>query len=157
MVLEVIVDISTAEVDRPFDYEGDDVPLGSRVSVSFGNKRTVGFVVGKKEKSDYPNLKRAEYLDTPVNDEQLFLMNTMREKYNLRHIDVLRLFIPVKLRDERDPEAKKLFLSFNSSLSDDQVAEAVKRAKNKRKPSNFCAARTGNTIRCFAKPSARER
>ena len=49
MVLEVIVDISTAEVDRPFDYEGDDVPLGSRVSVSFGNKRTVGFVVGKKK------------------------------------------------------------------------------------------------------------
>ena len=33
MVLEVIVDISTAEIDRPFDYEGEDVPLGSRVSV----------------------------------------------------------------------------------------------------------------------------
>lgn len=150
MMLEVIVDISAAEVDRPFDYEGDDVPLGSRVSVSFGNKRTVGFVVGKKEKSDYPNLKRAEYLDTPVNDEQLFLMNTMREKYNLRHIDVLRLFIPVKLRDERDPEAKKLFLSFNSSLTDDQVAEAVKRAKKQAEAVEFLRGKDGeyNSVLC---------
>ena len=49
MVLEVIVDISTAEVDRPFDYEGEDVPLGSRVAVPFGPMRKVGFVVGKKE------------------------------------------------------------------------------------------------------------
>ena len=115
MVLEVIVDISTAEVDRPFDYEGEDMPLGSRVAVDFGKKRLVGFVIGKKDTSDYPNLKHAEYLDTPVNAEQLALMDMMREKYNLRHIDVLRLFIPAKLRDERDPEAKRIFLTLSES------------------------------------------
>lgn len=129
MVLEVIVDISTSEIDRPFDYEGDDVPVGSRVAVGFGNKRTVGFVVGKKAESDYPNLKRAEYLDTPVSAEQLRLMEYMRENYNLRHIDVLRLFVPSKLRDERDPETKKLFLALNPELSGEALSKAVSRAK----------------------------
>ena len=103
MVLEVIVDISTAEIDRPFDYEGEDVPLGSRVAVEFAHRNTVGFVIGKKEKSDFQNLKTARYLDTPVSAEQLSLMNEMRRRYNLRHIDVLRLFIAAKLREERDP------------------------------------------------------
>ena len=103
MVLEVIVDISTAEIDRPFDYEGEDVPLGSRVAVSFAGRNAVGFAIGKKLSSDFPELKRAKYLDTPISEEQLALMNAMREKYNLRHIDVLRLFVPSKLREERDP------------------------------------------------------
>ena len=116
MVLEVIVDISTAEIDRPFDYEGDDVPLGSRVSVEFSRRRTIGFVIGKKEKSDFPGLKKATYLDTPVTPEQLKLMDAMRERYNLRHIDVLRLFIPAKLREERDPEFKRIYLTAAKGL-----------------------------------------
>ena len=57
MILEVIVDISTNDIDRTFDYEGDDVPIGSRVVVEFGKKRIIGFVIGKKEKpDDYRNL-----------------------------------------------------------------------------------------------------
>lgn len=38
MILEVIVNISNSDVDRTFDYEGDDVPIGSRVVVEFGKK-----------------------------------------------------------------------------------------------------------------------
>ncbi|UKI21406.1 MAG: hypothetical protein L6V83_00140 [Christensenella sp.] len=48
MILEVIVDISNSDVDRTFDYEGPDVPIGSRVVVEFGKKRLIGFVIGKK-------------------------------------------------------------------------------------------------------------
>ena len=50
MILEVIVNISNSDVDRTFDYEGDDVPIGSRVVVEFGKKRLIGFVIGKKRK-----------------------------------------------------------------------------------------------------------
>ena len=129
MVLEVIVDISTAEIDRPFDYEGEDVPLGSRVAVSFAGRNAVGFVIGKKLSSDFPELKRAKYLDTPISEEQLALMNAMREKYNLRHIDVLRLFVPSKLREERDPEYKRIFLT---AAEDENAEETLKRAPRQR-------------------------
>ena len=94
MVLEVIVDISTAEIDRPFDYEGDDIPVGSRVAVPFGPRRKIGFVIGKKQTSEFPSLKRAEYIDTPVDEKQLELAAFMRKAYNLRYIDVLRLLVP---------------------------------------------------------------
>ena len=132
MVLEVIVDISTAEIDRPFDYEGEDMPLGSRVAVDFGRKHTVGFVVGKKQSSEFPDLKKARLLDTPVNSEQLALMTAMREKYFLRHIDVLRLFVPSKLRDERDPELGRIYLSAAADPYDEEVSAALKRAPRQR-------------------------
>ena len=150
MVLEVIVDISTADVDRPFDYEGEDMPAGSRVAVVFGNKRLIGFVVGKKDKSDYPNLKRAEYLDTPVNAEQLALMNEMRARYNLRHIDVLRLFVPAKLRDERDPEAKRLYLCLAAEPSAAEMKAALGRAPKQAEAVEYLAERDGeyNSVLC---------
>ena len=150
MVLEVIVDISTAEIDRPFDYEGDDVPLGSRVAVEFARRNTVGFVVGKKEKSDFPTLKRARYLDTPVNAEQLSLMNGMRSKYNLRHIDVLRLFVPAKLRDERDPEFKRIFLTAADGMDEEAVAVALKRAPRQREALEFLKKSGGEYLSVLA-------
>ena len=115
MILEVIVNISNSDVDRPFDYEGDDVPIGSRVVVEFGKKRLIGFVIGKKEKSEFSDLKRAQYLDSPISPEQLGLMNFMRKTYNLRYIDVLRLFVPQQLREEKDPEYTRIFLTVDDS------------------------------------------
>ncbi len=117
MVLEVIVDISHSQIDRTFDYEGVDCPLGSRVSVEFGKKRLIGFVIGKKQASTFENLKEAKYIDTPISDEQLKLLQFMRNKYNLRFIDVLRLFVPSKLREEKDPEYTRIFLSVNQENS----------------------------------------
>lgn len=116
MILEVIVDISNSEVDRTFDYEGDDIPVGSRVVVEFGRKRLIGFVVSKKEKSEFEKLKKAVLLDTPIDSKQLELLNYMRKNYNLKHIDVLRLFVPLKLRDEKDPESTRLFLSLDENI-----------------------------------------
>lgn len=146
MVLEVIVDISTAEIDRPFDYEGEDVPLGSRVAVEFAHRNTVGFVIGKKEKSDFQNLKTARYLDTPMSAEQLSLMNEMRRRYNLRHIDVLRLFIPAKLREERDPEFKRIYLTAAEGLDDEAVVVALKRAPRQREALEHLKTRGGEYL-----------
>lgn len=143
MVLEVIVDISTAEIDRPFDYEGEDVPLGSRVAVSFAGRNAVGFVIGKKLSSDFPELKRAKYLDTPISEEQLSLMNAMREKYNLRHIDVLRLFVPSKLREERDPEYKRIFLT---ATEVENAEETLKRAPRQREALEYLLKSGGDYL-----------
>ncbi len=125
MILEVIVDISSAEIDRTFDYLGDDIPLGSRVSVEFGKKRLLGFVIGKKEKSDFENLKKATLIDTPIDEKQLQLMDYMRGKYNLRYIDVLRLFLPTKLREERNPEYTRIYLKPVGSLSYDEAMKTI--------------------------------
>ena len=121
MILEVIVDISSAEVDRSFDYLGDDIPLGSRVSVEFGKKRLLGFVIGKKDSSNFPNLKKATFIDSPIDEKQLKLMEFMRSKYNLRYIDVLRLFLPTKLREEKNPEYTRIYLSPNDEYSYDEA------------------------------------
>ena len=113
MILKVIVDISTNAIDRTFDYIGEDIPVGSRVSVPFGPKRLIGFVVDKSETSDFElsKLKTAKYLDTPIDDSQLSLLKFMVKRYNLRMIDVLRLFIPSKLRKETAPQSTRIYLS----------------------------------------------
>lgn len=127
MILKVIVDISTSDIDRAFDYVGEDIPIGSRVSVEFGRRRTIGFVIDKSETTDVSTskLKAATLLDTPVDSEQLSLMHFMRERYHLRYIDVLRLFIPSKLRDERDPEYKRKFLKLNPDYTADELKVLV--------------------------------
>jgi len=125
MVLEVIVDLSNDSIDRTFDYEGDDIPIGSRVAVDFGKNHLIGFVIGKKEKSEFKNLRKAKFLDTPINLEQLSLMDFMRKSYNLRYIDVLRLFVPAKLREERDPEYTQLFLELDKTKSIEELKAII--------------------------------
>ncbi len=110
MVAEVIVDISTSEVDKVFDYSLDgspDIRAGFRVLVPFGRMSVEGYVVGVKESSDYlglkPITKRLD--DYPViSEEMLALMNFMTAKYHLRKVDVLRLFIPAQMRGGRVKE-----------------------------------------------------
>lgn len=147
MILEVIVDISTSEIDRTFDYEGDDMPIGSRVSVEFGTKRIIGFVIGKKNESQFSSLKKAKYIDSPISPEQLGLMNFMRERYNLRYIDVLRLFIPAKLREEKDPEYTRKFLTVDDSRTLDELKEIVgKRSQKQQESLDFIASNGGQFL-----------
>lgn len=147
MILEVIVNISNSDVDRTFDYEGDDVPIGSRVVVEFGKKRLIGFVIGKKEKSEFSDLKRAQYLDSPISPEQLGLMNFMRKTYNLRYIDVLRLFVPQQLREEKDPEYTRKFLTADDSKTLEKLKEIVgKRAEKQQQALDYIASNGGQFL-----------
>lgn len=147
MILEVIVNISNSDVDRTFDYESDDVPIGSRVVVEFGKKRLIGFVIGKKEKSEFSDLKRAQYLDSPISPEQLGLMNFMRKTYNLRYIDVLRLFVPQQLREEKDPEYTRKFLTVDDSKTLEKLKEIVgKRAEKQQQALDYIAANSGQFL-----------
>lgn len=147
MILEVIVNISTNDVDRTFDYIGDDVPIGSRVVVEFGKKRLIGFVIGKKDKSEFSDLKKAQYLDSPVSPEQLGLMSFMRKTYNLRYIDVLRLFVPQQLREEKDPEYTRKFLTVDDSKSLEELKEIVgKRAEKQQQALDYIASNGGQFL-----------
>ena len=104
MVASVIVDISSSEVDKIFEYSIPsclDVKLGDRVSVPFGHGRVEGFCIAIKEVADTSKeLKEIiSVLDTysAITPEMLELMDYMRGKYYVRRVDCLRLFIPSKI------------------------------------------------------------
>lgn len=117
MIAEIIVDISNSEVDRIFDYSftQKEVVRGSRVSVPFGSRKIEGYVIGIKDKTDVPDGKLKEICevldDRPViSEEMMTLAGFMCERYHLRMVDVLRLFIPSQMRGGRIKELKKRFV-----------------------------------------------
>ncbi len=105
MYAQVIVDILNSEVDKEFDYGipiNLAVRLGDRVLVPFGNKQIEGFVVGFSDKVDYDPNKVKDIIaildeEPIIKPEMLELMNILVDKYFLRKIDALRLFIPSAL------------------------------------------------------------
>ena len=50
---EVIVDISSSNVDKIFDYQLTlDIPVGSRVLVPFGARQIEGYIINVKNESN---------------------------------------------------------------------------------------------------------
>lgn len=137
MIAKVIVDISTSEVDRVFDYEIPSnltVHKGDRVRVPFGNKRIEGFCIDITELSDCATLKRVDsVLDdfTAITPEMLDLMQFMKARFYLRYVDSLRLFIPSKLRGGRVKDYVKYYLSLNPAFTKEEIASRISpRAKS---------------------------
>ena len=124
MIAKVIVDISSSEVDRVFDYETiDGVERGSLVSVPFGRQSLEGYVIGLSETTDVPKdkLKKISGVidDRPIiSDEFLGLCDHMTERFHLRKIDVFRLFLPTKLRCGRIKALEKNFLSVSPEYAE---------------------------------------
>lgn len=104
MIYNVIADISNSEVDRIFDYTGPQgIPVGSRVYVPFGNRTIEGFVIGVSEESSCPKDKLKNVYgvideEPVILPEMLGLSDFMRQRYHLRMVDCLRLFIPAEMR-----------------------------------------------------------
>ncbi|MDD4839489.1 MAG: primosomal protein N' [Clostridia bacterium] len=146
MIYEVIVDLATNDLDRTFDYFGDDISLGSRVVVEFGRKKMVGFVIGEKETTQYPDKIKpiVKVLDTPIVSEMLELMHFMKKKYNLRFIDALRLFVPSKMRSDATCELQRVFITINNDID---VAASIEklsaRAEKQRETLEYLARGEG--------------
>ena len=138
MIYEVIVDISTSQTDKVFDYKGEDIEVGSRVAVPFGNRTIEGFVVGQKEASDVPPQKLKSIqrqLDdfTAINLDMLDLCAYMRKKNHLRLVDALRLAIPSEMRQNRIAPLVKRKAKLNGLLTEEQIfATLSKTAKTQR-------------------------
>ncbi|MEG1964087.1 MAG: primosomal protein N' [Clostridia bacterium] len=127
MIAEVIVDISTSEIDKIFDYEIPqtlDIVAGDRVGVPFGNQTIEGFCVNIKQTSECKTLKPIKSkLDsfTALSKEMLDLMYFMKQKYNIRYVDSLRLTIPSSLRGKQNKTLQKNFLELNQNFSVEQL------------------------------------
>ncbi|MCL2234441.1 MAG: primosomal protein N' [Firmicutes bacterium] len=133
MFASVIVDISNSNVDKIFDYSISThaVKKGHRVLVPFGSQTVEGYVVDLKEETTYERVKVKDIIsvidDNPVITEELFLLShEMRRKYNLRFVDVLRLFIPSQMRQGRVKELKKQFVSISEGFADEDPTQFIK-------------------------------
>lgn len=133
MVAQVIVDISTADVDKIFDYavpEAMDVACGDRVFVSFGAKRIEGIVVGLKESSDWkgelkPIVGKADAF-TAVIPEMVKLMSFLAERFFLRKADCLRLFVPAQMRGGKVRELERTAACLNPCKDLDEMMESLR-------------------------------
>jgi len=102
---QVLVNIGTRSINKAFSYtiplHLDDVGIGWRVLVPFGNRKLEGFIIHviDEELPDQPELKPIiDILDNDVWFDE-HMMNTARsisEYYLCNLVDAMRLFIPGK-------------------------------------------------------------
>ena len=136
MVAEVIVDISNGNVDRIFDYLVEEgILAGMRVQVPFGRKVTEGYVIALKEKRSYEYEQKS--IIKPLEDfqaittEMLDLMWHMRQRYNLRLVDIIRLFVPSGMRSGRTNELKRLYAELNPEWNSDEIISKLRKNADK--------------------------
>ena len=134
MIVQVIVDIAHSEVDKIFDYDCrvDNVTVGSRVIVPFGNMKIEGVVIGVKDKSDLPaeRLKpvlRALDFVPAITLEGLALMRFMANKYHLPNAAILRLFLPTEMRKGKVREKLVSFAFLNEREKADELLLSLKK------------------------------
>ncbi len=125
MYAKVIVDISNNDLDRIFDYSvGELSPEpGCRVAVPFGQRQIEGYVIELMDSTDCPKEKIKQIIsiidDYPViTKEMMALMYFMRERYHLRTIDALRLFIPTQMREGKVKELNRKYVSINMEIAE---------------------------------------
>ncbi|WP_368929465.1 primosomal protein N' [Bacillus pumilus] len=148
MIAEVIVDVTTKAIDRPFDYRVPDrfkdlVKAGMRVVVPFGPRKIQGFVTKVKEETDVKTGSIKDIVDlfdlSPVlTDELLELSHWLTEKTLSYHITALQSMLPAAMKakyekeiqvlsDEELPQSlKELFGQRDSILYADIPAEQLK-------------------------------
>lgn len=118
MIAEVIVDVTTKAIDRPFDYRVPDrfkdlVKAGMRVVVPFGPRKIQGFVTKVKEETDIKTGSIKEIVDlfdlSPVlTDELLELSHWLTEKTLSYHITALQSMLPAAMKAKYEKEIQVL-------------------------------------------------
>lgn len=103
LVAEVIVDVPSSNINRPFDYLvpvelQDRIRVGSRVLVPFGSRKVGGYVLGFTANPHAESLKSiiSIYDDkVPVREELIKLARWIAEKYLCLYIYALRSVLPL--------------------------------------------------------------
>lgn len=123
MFLEVVVDIQNNEVDKIFDYQTSTfVPVGTRVLVPFGNRKVEGYVISTKDQTsqDISKIKAIISFDKEpvIIPEHLELIDYMSKTYNLKKIDIIRLLVPVGLRNGKIKQRYETLVSLTNTNFD---------------------------------------
>ncbi|MDE6565701.1 MAG: primosomal protein N', partial [Clostridia bacterium] len=128
---------SNSEVDKIFDYlipSDFELAVGDRVLVPFGSRSIEGFCI---KITDYQegNFKLKQIIkkldDKPlIKSEMIALAEFMKEKFYLRFVDVLRLFIPSKLRGNKVKALKREYCTLANKDIDVLKSRVSPRAKS---------------------------
>lgn len=127
---EIILNSEALEIDRPFTYKipvelEEKVQVGQIVKVPFGmgNRTSEGFVLSIKEENEVNISFRVKKISSIVTDEPIIneddinLINFLREKYLCKYIDAFRLLIPVGIMKGAKSKRKKVIVFKSDDLS----------------------------------------
>ena len=121
MYADVIVDITSGELDKIFEYyyDGADLSAGDRVSVPFGTKKTEGIVINVKNDSVYDKSKIKPIIckldEVPaLTKESLALSEYVVKRFFVTRASALRLFLPSEMRKGKVKEKTVKFCVLNT-------------------------------------------
>ena len=126
MVVSVLVEVSSSNVDKCFDYLvpqelENDIKIGVRVNVPFGRREIVGFILGIKDDSDIDNLKYINSIvseEVVLNDEMLELGKQLKEMTLSTLISCYQVMLPKALKAHDNSINKKFdtYYSINKDI-----------------------------------------
>lgn len=116
---EIIVDLISNAVDRPFHYripaalQGRVLP-GAKVSVPLGPRRCEGYVLRLLDSTTINPSALRDIIDLPdpeplLNKELLSLLHWLSYRYYCRRIEALNAMIPASFRQGKKPQRSFLF------------------------------------------------
>ena len=135
---EVIINSEALEIDRPFTYKvpeefNNEIKIGQRVKVPFGkgNKTSEGFILNLKNddniKFKTKNIAAILVKDPVIDEDDINLIEFLREKTLCKYIDAFRLLIPVGIMKGAKAKKKKVIVLKNEDLSNIKNPDGYKK------------------------------
>ena len=146
---EIILNSEAIEIDRPFTYKvpldmEQKVKVGQMVRVPFGvrSKPVEGFILDLKEEEikvsfKIKNILSVENEEPVITEEDLKLINFLREEYLCKYIDAIRLLIPVGILKGAKSKSRSVIVYIDDNL------ESIKNSDGYLEAINFIKRNTG--------------
>lgn len=114
MIAEVIVDVPAQQTDRPFDYKIPEkwagiIREGMRVTVPFGPRKLLGFVVRLKEHTEVKGLKSISSLldiEPALNNELLDVGHWLADETMCFKISAFQAMLPAALKAKYEKQIR---------------------------------------------------
>ncbi len=126
---EIILNSEAIEIDRPFTYKvpldmEEKVKVGQIVKVPFGvrSKPVEGFILDLKAEEEMKvsfkmkNILSVENEEPIITEDDLKLINFLREEYLCKYIDAIRLLIPVGILKGAKSKSRNVIVFINDNL-----------------------------------------
>lgn len=135
---EVIINSEALEIDRPFTYKvpeefNNEIKIGQIVKVPFGkgNKTSEGFILNLKNddniKFKTKNIAAILVKDPVIYEDDINLIEFLREKTLCKYIDAFRLLIPVGIMKGAKAKKKRVIVLKNEDLSNIKNPDGYKK------------------------------
>ena len=136
MVVGVLVQIASSNVDKIFDYLVPDkyissIKIGIRVLVPFGSQKVEGFVLEIKDSSDVSLKEIYDIVDQDIvlNEEMLELGKKLKEETLATLISTYQVMLPKALKAKAGVNVNKKFHTYYKLIDKDYVGSSVPQKK----------------------------